>query len=473
LQFQTGTVGSFHIDYIASPNFDQTVAYSRGANWPPQLAVVATGDPTLFSITTSNVGYFANVPIYLTAGGATQQQLVNINVTSTPPSLNVNPSTVTLNGGQTTLFIANIDVSWAISPSIGTLGSITPRTVTYTSPASVTESTTVTLTATPSPGVSATATINLQPTGSSATPSYDPPLIAAGTPGSLPNFPAVSTPATGAPAFAPTQDLVIDSTTISSIAGATLQGNSAVLNVSSVSIPSGVNVSVRDFDFVVFNSSGDISLAGNLSTDGPRLALATATDVNISGRIDATGKRGQNGPNGLTGGAGGAGGKGGDGGVGSLGTGGAGYGGQAGGGVPDGTFGAFGAGPQDSPGNPAWGEDQNPIVCGAQSGGGSAGGSNGTEGGQGQGRRVWLSSSDGRAHSGTYRPQPPFGSDLVGMSPAAAAGGSAVAADALEKCFLRTGVWLGGVAVVVVVAVAAVAERLLPLPAGISRLAVR
>src|SRR5713226_1395900 len=55
--------------------------------------------------------------------------------------------------------------------------------------------------------------------GTSSEPSANPPLTAAGTPGSLPAFPFLNAPVVGSPAFAPSQDIVIDSTTVGSIAG--------------------------------------------------------------------------------------------------------------------------------------------------------------------------------------------------------------------------------------------------------------
>jgi hypothetical protein len=104
--------------------------------------------------------------------------------------------------------------------------------------------------------------------------------------------------------------------------------NVAVFNVSSVSVPTGVTVEVGDFDFVVFNSAGPVSVTGTLQSDGPRMAMVGTGDEVVSGNLQAIGIAGGGGGNGgattvnnyVPSGGGGNGGNGGNGGSASTGT---------------------------------------------------------------------------------------------------------------------------------------------------------
>jgi len=242
----------------------------------------------------------------------------------------------------------------------------------------------------------------------------------------VPGFPTLPAPLPGAPAFSPQANTVITASTLGSVfPTAIVTDNSAVLNVSSVTIPPWVEVNVRDFHYLIFNVASQVSIHGSLKADGTRVAFIGGNHE-VSGNLSAVGGDGASGPNGYGGlgvPQGTRGGKGGDGGTspgtfGFNGQGGRGLGGGGSGGSTEGTVGSHGNGPENSPGQPTFVKDGLHSCGSAYVGGGAAGGSNGTKGGQGIG--YWY---DGYFVSG-----PRFGTPSIGLTPQPAGGGSGAGA---------------------------------------------
>lgn len=286
---------------------------------------------------------------------------------------------------------------------------------------------------------SVTANFTSTSTTSFSVPGTDPDLTVPSS--TLPSFPSVTAPGSGLPALNVTSDMTINQAAVQSgsIPGAILtpDGNSVVLNVSSVNISAGATVEVSGFDYVVFNSAGQVNLGGTINADGPRVAFMAAADLIVPGTLSAKGKDGQPGTSGVVAtvnrscptclrtlsAAGGNGGNGGDGGsaaagtVGFKGQGGAGLAGGGGGGWPTGAAGVAGQGPRNGPGQPQWQSTAGNCDSSPGAAGGS-GGSNGTAGATGGG--LWL----GPSAIGHYLPQVAFDSPLVGVSPRPSGGGA-------------------------------------------------
>lgn len=146
----------------------------------------------------------------------------------------------------------------------------------------------------------------------------------------------------------------IDRNTAGSIPGAAVNGNTVVFTVSTANIN---NVTINDFDYVVFNADGNIS-AGGITANTAAVALVSNSDIDITSAINANGTSGTAGgngqvnPNNTAGDIGGAPGNGGNGGSGAAGTGGLGGPGQGGSGINVTALGSFGKGDPNSPGGP-------------------------------------------------------------------------------------------------------------------------
>ena len=90
-----------------------------------------------------------------------------------PPSLGITPPSASVNAGDgplsliATLSNTSGDVSWTLSPSLGTLSSSTGLEITYTPPATVAATTTVTLTASLG-NLSDSATLTVNPVSSTS-----------------------------------------------------------------------------------------------------------------------------------------------------------------------------------------------------------------------------------------------------------------------------------------------------------------
>jgi Divergent InlB B-repeat domain len=353
---------------------------------------------------------------------STQYQLTTNVSPSGSGTLNFNPPCCTYNAGTQVTITASAASGYQFSSFTG-VDSSTGSTgyVTMNGNRSVTGS--FTPTSTTSGGV----------------PGTDPDLTV--PPSTMPSFPSVSAPGGGLRPFNVTSDITIDQAAIQSgsIPGAVLtpDGNSVVLNVSSVNVSAGATVEVSGFDYVVFNSAGQINVSGTINADGPRVAFLAAADLTVPGTLSAKGKDGQPATSGVVAtvnlpcptclhtlsGVGGRGGNGGDGGsaaagtVGFKGQGGAGLAGAGGGGWPTGTAGVVGQGPRNSPGQPQWQSTSGNCDSSPGAAGGS-GGSNGTAGAAGGG--LWA----GPTGYGHYLPQPAFDSPLASLSPRPAGGGS-------------------------------------------------
>jgi hypothetical protein len=173
----------------------------------------------------------------------------------------------------------------AVSPSDG--GTISPASGPYDS------GSLVTITATPADGytfdgfsgdLSGSSPQSLVMNGpKSVTANFSRMLVSGAVNGSgpdltvvstvVPSFPNVPPPSGSLPSFSPLANVLINAATINtdpSLPPAVVQQNGgnnvAVFNVSSVSIPTGVTVEVGDFDYVVFNSAGAVSVTGNLQS---------------------------------------------------------------------------------------------------------------------------------------------------------------------------------------------------------------
>ena len=360
-----GTPVSYTLTVTPQNGFNSPVRFSMPGMWgcttPVFSPAVVTGPPWTTTLTMScyATGMYSVCATVVATGGVQAHQLVLIlNYTS---SVQYYLSTMVSPAGSGSIYPASgwypantqVPVTASANPGYqfkefsGDLGGTrTPQYLTMNSAKSV------------------TAIFSAATGGINGVDGSGPDLTTIST--IVPSFPNVSRPSGGLPSFSPQSSVLINRATINrnpALPPAVIQQNGgnnvAVFNVSSVSVPTGVTVEVGDFDFVVFNSAGPVSVTGQLQSDGPRVAMLGG-DQTISGTYQAIGIAGGSGGNGgapsvynyVPSGGGGNGGGGGDGGSASAGThgyngqGGGGFGGGGGGGWPGGTTAATGRVPR-------------------------------------------------------------------------------------------------------------------------------
>ncbi|HEX6895094.1 MAG TPA: hypothetical protein VF146_07460, partial [Bryobacteraceae bacterium] len=138
---------------------------------PPAIKTSQTVTLTATSLAHPNVS--ASVPIYLLAA----DNSVAPNSQPSTPSMQLSPSTVSLQQGQTTQFSvsgSSGSLSWSLVPNVGSIANGL-----YTAPASVTTQTAVTVVASSvsNPSLTASASVTLQPSAASVSLSVSPSTV--------------------------------------------------------------------------------------------------------------------------------------------------------------------------------------------------------------------------------------------------------------------------------------------------------